>query len=179
VITPDELNTLPAPKFWRRVFCILYEQLVLLGVVALTFLVPNLTIGVLFGVSLPSWLTFLYLYLVLGAYFVWYWTKTGQTLAMQTWRVRLIGLGGHHLTRQQAIWRYVAGSLWLLPCLILQWLFELQKWQIIQMLFAVALFLWPLSIYLHRVSPLLRQTLPDRLSKTRLVELPKNLVTLN
>lgn len=98
---------------------------------------------------------------------------------MQTWRVRMIGPGGYNLSRKQAIWRYVYGSLWLVPCVLLQWYFELQKWQIIEMLFAVALFLWPLSIYLDRVNPLLRQGLPDRLSKTRLVELPKNWVTLS
>jgi len=97
---------------------------------------------------------------------------------MQTWRVRMIGPGGYNLTRRQAIWRYIFGSLWIVPCVLLQWLFELQKWQIIEMLFTVALFLWPLSIYLDRVSPLLRQSLPDRFGRTRLVELPKNLVTL-
>lgn len=97
---------------------------------------------------------------------------------MQTWRVRMIGSGGYNLTRRQAIWRYVFGSLWIVPCVLLQWLFELQKWQIIEMLFTVALFLWPLSIYLDRVNPLLRQSLPDRFGRTRLVELPKNLVTL-
>lgn len=179
MITPAELKTLPAPQFWRRVACSLYEQLVLLGVVALTFLLPNLGLGVLFSVSLPSWLTFLYLYVVLGLYFVWYWTKSGQTLAMQTWRIRMIGPAGYNLTRRQAIRRYFLGSLWVAPCVLLQWLFELEKWQIIEMLFAVSLFLWPLSIYLNRVSPLLRQSLPDRLCKTRLVELPKNLVTLS
>ncbi|QKM61509.1 transporter [Polynucleobacter arcticus] len=177
-MTPAELNTFPAPQFWRRVFCGMYEQLVLLGVIALTFLLPNLGLGLLFGVSLPSWLTFLYLYVILGVYFVWYWTKSGQTLAMQTWRIRMISSGGFNLSRRQAIWRYVFGSLWVVPCVVLQWLFELQKWQIIEMLLAVSLFLWPLSIYLHRVSPLLRQGLPDRLGKTRLVELPKSLVTL-
>ena len=97
---------------------------------------------------------------------------------MQTWRVRMIGPGGYNLSRRQAIWRYVFGSLWIVPCVLLQWLFELQKWQIIEMLFTVALFLWPLSIYLDRVNPLLRQSLPDRFGRTRLVELPKNLVTL-
>ena len=179
MISPAELDLLPAPQFWRRISCILYEQLVLLGVIAFTFLLPNLGLGILFGASLPSWLTFLYLYAVLGIYFIWYWTKSGQTLAMQTWRVRMIGPGGYNLTRRQAIKRYFFGSLWLLPCVILQWLLELQRWQIIEMLFAVALFLWPLSIYLDRVQPLLRQSLPDRLSGTRLVELPKNLVMLN
>ena len=178
-MTPAELNALPSPQFWRRVSCCLYEQLVLLGVIAFTFLVPNLGLGMLFGISLPSWLTFLYLYVVLGIYFVWYWTKSGQTLAMQTWRIRIITRQGHTLGRRQAFWRYVYGSLWVLPCIALQAVLHLQKWQIIEMLFTVALFLWPLSIYLDRVSPLLRQSLPDRFSRTRLVELPKNLVTLS
>lgn len=178
-MTPAELNALPSPQFWRRVSCILYEQLVLLGVIAFTFLVPNLGLGILFGISLPSWLTFLYLFAVLGFYFVWYWTKSGQTLAMQTWRVRIIDRNGHHLSKRQAFWRYVYGSLWLIPCVLLQWAFHLEKWQIIEMLFTVALFIWPLSTYLDRQSPLCRQSLPDRLAGTRLVELPKNRVTLS
>ena len=138
-MTPAELNDLPSPQFWRRVSCGLYEQLVLLGVIAFTFLLPNLGLGILFDLSLPSWLTFLYLYFVLGVYFVWYWTKSGQTLAMQTWRIRIVNQYG---------------------------------------LFAVALFLGPLSIYLDRKNPKERQGLPDRLASTRLVELPKNLVKL-
>ncbi|QWD61760.1 RDD family protein [Polynucleobacter sp. MWH-UH25E] len=178
-MTPAELNALPAPQFWRRVSCCLYEQLVLLGVIAFTFLVPNLGLGILFGVSLPSWLTFLYLYSVLGIYFVWYWTKSGQTLAMQTWRVRMIGANGFNLSRRQAIWRYVYGSLWIVPCVFLQWIFHLEKWQIIEMLFTVALFIWPLSIFLDRRSASLRQSFPDRLANSRLVELPKNLVKLS
>ena len=178
-MTPAELSALPAPQFWRRVSCCLYEQLVLLGVIAFTFLVPNLSLGILFGVLLPSWLTFLYLYSVLGIYFVWYWTKSGQTLAMQTWRIRMIAANGFNLTRRQAIWRYVYGSLWIVPCVFLQWIFHLEKWQIIEMLFAVALFIWPLSIFLDRRSTSLRQSLPDRLANSRLVELPKNLVKLS
>jgi len=178
-MTPAELSVLPSPSFWRRVSCSLYEQLVLLGVVALTFLLPNLGLGVLFGIALPSWLTFLYLYAILGLYFVWYWTKTGQTLAMQTWRIRMIHRDGYNLSRRQAVWRYVYGSLWLIPCVILQWALHLEKWQIIEMLFTIALFFWPLSIYLDRREPAQRQALPDRFAATRLIELPKNLVTLS
>ena len=178
-MTPAELSTLPSPQFWRRVSCYLYEQLVLLGVIAFTFLLPNLGLGILFGVSLPSWLTFAYLYTVLGIYFVWYWSKSGQTLAMQTWRIRIIDVNGFTLTRRQAFWRYIFGSLWIIPCVVLQWAFHLEKWQIIEMLFSVALFFWPLTIYLDRRSPLQRQSLPDRFAGTRLVELPKHLVTLS
>ncbi len=178
-MTPAELNVLPAPQFWRRVSCTLYEQLVLLGVIALTFLVPNLALGILLGISLPSWLTFLYLYVILGAYFVWYWTKSGQTLAMQTWRVRIINQNGNALDRRQAFWRYVYGSLWIFPCIFLQAVLQLQKWQIIEMLFTVALFIWPLSIYLDRTNPLTRQSLPDRFAGTKLIELPKSAVRLS
>jgi uncharacterized RDD family membrane protein YckC len=152
--------------------------LVLLGVIALTFLLPNLGLGVLFGIALPSWLTFLYLYILLGIYFVWYWTKSGQTLAMQTWRIRIINEDGYTLNRRQATWRYIFGSLWILPCVALQAIFHLERWLIIEMLFAVALFLWPLSIFLDRRDKTLRQGLPDRFAGTRFVELPKNLVTL-
>ena len=178
-MSPVELSKLPSPQFWRRVFCTLYEQLVLLGVIALTFLVPNLALGILFGVSLPSWLTFVYLYGVLGLYFVWYWTKSGQTLAMQTWRIRMIDLNGDALSRSQAVKRYIYGSLWIAPCILLQAVLQLQKWQIIEMLFTVALFIWPLSSYLHRVNLAERQSLPDRLAGSRLVELPKSVVTLS
>lgn len=83
-MTPAEFSALPSPQFWRRVSCTLYEQLVLLGVVALTFLVPNLALGILFGVSLPSWLTFLYLYVVLGLYL--FGTGVNQ---VKHWRCKL------------------------------------------------------------------------------------------
>ena len=178
-MTPAELSVLPSPQFWRRVSCCMYEQLVLLGVIALTFLLPNLALGVLFGISLPSWLSFLYLYAVLGIYFVWYWTKSGQTLAMQTWRIRMIDREGYTLKRRQALWRYFYGSLWIIPCVLLQWAFHLEKWQIIEMLFAVALFFWPLTIYLDRKDRLQRQSWADRFAGTRLVQLPKHLVTLS
>ena len=150
-----------------------------MGVIALTFMLPNLGLGILFGIALPSWLTFIYLYAVLGIYFVWYWGKSGQTLAMQTWRIRIIDMNGYTLTRRQALWRYIFGSLWIIPCVLLQWAFHLEKWQIIEMLFSVALFFWPLTMYLDRSSPLQRQSLPDRFAGTRLVELPKHLVTLS
>jgi uncharacterized RDD family membrane protein YckC len=178
-MTPAELSSLPSPQFWRRVSCCLYEQLVLLGVIALTFLVPNLALGILFGASLPSWISFLYLYAVLGIYFVWYWTKSGQTLAMQTWRIRMIDQQGHTLKRRQALLRYFYGSLWVIPCVLLQWAFHLEKWQIIEMLFAVALFFWPITIYLDRKDPKQRQAISDRFADTRLVVLPKHSVTLS
>jgi len=172
-MTPAEFVLQPSPRFWRRVSCSLYEQLVLLGVLAIAFLVPNLALGMLSGQSLPGWLTFVYLYTVLGIYFVWYWTRSGQTLAMQTWRIKLISTNGNALNRKRACWRYICGSLWIVPCILFQWIFQFQKWEIIEMMFFTALFIWPLSIYLDPNDAPNRQSIPDRMAKTKLIELPK------
>ncbi|WP_108508749.1 RDD family protein [Polynucleobacter acidiphobus] len=168
-MNPAELNALPPPRFWRRVFCNLYEQLLLVGVLALTFMVPNLLIGVLLGIAIPGWLSFFYLYGVLGFYFVWYWRRNGQTLAMQTWRMQIVAENGRPLAKNQALWRYVYGSLWIVPCLIVHAIYPLRGWQIIGLLFTVSLFLWPLSMFLDRKH---RQGVPDRMAQTKLIQLP-------
>jgi len=38
-----------------------------------------------------------WLFLVLGLYFVWFWTHRGQTLAMKTWRIKVVDKQGHEL----------------------------------------------------------------------------------
>jgi len=64
----------------------------------------------------------IYLFLVLGIYFVTCWCKHGQTLPMQTWKIRLIRGDGRPIGISQALARYVlawpsllifgAGVLW-------------------------------------------------------------------
>ena len=48
-----------------------------------------------------------YLLCVGGIYFIWFWTHGGQTLAMQTWKLRLISRNGERVTTQQAMARYL------------------------------------------------------------------------
>lgn len=74
----------------RRLASMLYESMLLLGVLALTFMVPYLLLGLGLGFTPPGWLAWLHVFLVLGFYFVWYWHRHGQTLAMQTWRLKLV-----------------------------------------------------------------------------------------
>jgi len=74
----------------RRLASMLYESMLLLGVLALTFLVPYLLLGVGFEIAPPGWFAWLHIFVVLGLYFVWYWRRHGQTLAMQTWRLQLV-----------------------------------------------------------------------------------------
>jgi uncharacterized RDD family membrane protein YckC len=48
-----------------------------------------------------------YLFLVIGLYFVGSWRHRGQTLAMKTWNLRLVSAGGARITLRQALMRYV------------------------------------------------------------------------
>jgi uncharacterized RDD family membrane protein YckC len=63
----------------------------------------------------------LFLWLVTGAYFVWCWTKTGQTLATKTWKIKLVtqNLANQqnvNLNKRQAIIRYALASASILAC---------------------------------------------------------------
>lgn len=112
------------PGLRRRIASMAYESLLLLGVLSATFMLPHLALGVGFGVSLPGWVLICHVFLVLGAYFVWYWHQGGQTLAMQTWKIRLITPSGAKPSLARLMLRYVlawpsiaylgAGVLWAL-----------------------------------------------------------------
>ena len=48
----------------------------------------------------------------IGAYYVWYWTHGGQTLPMQTWRIRLVRAdSGAAVNTGRAIHRYLLAVL--------------------------------------------------------------------
>lgn len=67
----------------------LYESLLILGVLSVTFMVPHLALGMGLGIVLPGAFLLAHVVIVLGIYFVWYWRHGGQTLAMQTWKLQL------------------------------------------------------------------------------------------
>ena len=49
----------------------------------------------------------LYLFLVIGIYFVACWTRRGQTLPMQAWKIRVVGADGRPVSAGRAALRYV------------------------------------------------------------------------
>ena len=48
-----------------------------------------------------------YLLAVCGVYFVFCWTRSGQTLPMKTWHMRLVTASGRSLGLGRALWRYL------------------------------------------------------------------------
>ena len=94
----------------------LYEGLLLFGVIFIA--------GYLFGTltqtrnAMDNRLALqAFLFCVLAVYFVWFWTR-GQTLAMKTWRIRVVDVRGVALTQKRALLRYLLIWVWCVPPLL-------------------------------------------------------------
>ena len=56
----------------------------------------------------------IFLLVVVFAYFAAFWLRSGQTLAMKTWRVRLVRTDGQTITLKLALYRFMLALLGLL-----------------------------------------------------------------
>lgn len=134
----------PAP-FLARIAAMIYEALLVTAVIFIAAL-PFLY---LVGNAETGWrhLAFqLYLLGVLFAYFSTFWLRSGQTLAMKTWRIRLVDLAGDTISLKQAALRFALA--------------------LVGLMLAGAGFWWALF---DRD----RQFLHDRIARTRLVRVPR------
>lgn len=102
-----ETDATSRPGVARRLASMLYEALLLLGVLSITFLLPHILLGVFAGRAVAPWLLQAHFFLTLLAYFLWFWLHGGQTLAMKTWRLRLETRDGRPLTPSRALLRYL------------------------------------------------------------------------
>ena len=94
-----------------------YELLILAAVV----LIATFPFLAIVGDATSGWkrhLLQVWVLSVAGAYLVGFWTRGGQTLAMKTWRIRLVAKDGHaRLPPKAALLRFVYALL-LMPTLI-------------------------------------------------------------
>jgi uncharacterized RDD family membrane protein YckC len=58
-----------------------------------------------------------FLFVVLAIYFVWFWSRGGQTVAMKAWHIQLQSVQGQPLSQRRALVRYLASWLWFAPAL--------------------------------------------------------------
>jgi len=98
-----------SPSLFKRIACMLYESLLLIAILALATFIFLKIFGAATQSPLRYFLQF-YLWLIAGAYFIFCWVRSGQTLAMQTWRIQLLGQGGRLMPIRQAAMRYVIAS---------------------------------------------------------------------
>lgn len=97
----------------RRVLSLIYEAL-LLTALLLAGSLPLVMMTQGMGDWFARPLLQVYLVVLTGAYFAWQWRRGGRTLAMKTWRLRVVTLDGAPLTWRHALARYglaLAGTL--------------------------------------------------------------------
>jgi len=158
-------NAVPTIK--RRLIAMVYEILLALAALFLPFLVFEIATKASHTALVEHMRQFL-AFLILGAYFIHQWTRKGQTLAMQTWRIKLVQSGQSHLPIRTAALRYLLCWLWILPGIVVAYLGDLSNKHKLYALLASVL-LWSLTAFLDKD----RQFLHDRIAGTRLVQLPK------
>lgn len=110
----EEMTT---PGLWRRMACWLYEGMLLFAVgFFATWLFSTLG-QVRSGIDPRRLLLVAFLFVIFGIYFTWFWAK-GQTLAMKTWDIRIVGRNGVAVSQSRAMVRYCLSWLWFLPPLV-------------------------------------------------------------
>ena len=104
-----------APSILRRLASMLYESLLLFGVAFIGTWTFQFAAGTLVIDGWRMRLLQLFLLALFAAYFLWCWLRGGQTLAMKTWRIRVVARKDHgRLTPGAALLRFVCALL-LLP----------------------------------------------------------------
>ena len=103
------MNTLAQPQLagiWRRLAALAYEAVLLFAIV---FIAAYLFVA-LAGKTpqgMLRWFFYLYLLCVAGAYFVFCWVRSGQTLAQKAWGLRVTANDGTLLQWRRATLRYL------------------------------------------------------------------------
>ena len=171
---PPTAPPAPSPRasLARRLGALLYESLLLVAIVfAASFLaLPLISTGhsrsvdTLTVPALPERAAlFCMLFAVLAWYFVWSWTGGRRTLAMKTWRLKLVLANGQSLPAKVALLRYLAT--WIGPALALATYAVLHRYGS----GAHALWLIAFNFLWAFVDPE-RQFLHDRIAGTRIVQ---------
>jgi uncharacterized RDD family membrane protein YckC len=101
----------PTPGVGRRLASALYDLLLTVALI----LVATFPFLAVFGDSIHGWRRHAlqaWVLLVVGGYFVWFWTQSGQTLPMKTWRIELVrAADGGPVGRWQAAHRFLLAVL--------------------------------------------------------------------
>lgn len=119
VSDPDLKATTAAaatPAISRRMAAFLYEGVLLFGVVMVAGFAYSVATQMRNAAQGTMGLQ-VFLFLVLGVYFVWFWSRGGQTVATKAWHIRLVDSQGCSVTPLRATFRYLLAWLWFVPAL--------------------------------------------------------------
>ena len=167
----NSLSSIPTPSIGRRLLCMMYEALLLTAVEALVVAVFLLITQNRHSPTIDHARNAT-LFLAAAAYFIHFWTDSGHTLAMKTWRIKLVQPGFGRLPLRIAAARFMLAWGWFLPALMACYALNLNPKTDMAAIGGVILAgiaAWALSAFFDKD----RQFLHDRLLGTRLILLPK------
>jgi uncharacterized RDD family membrane protein YckC len=166
---PHSLTFPPAPARARRFASMMYEGVLLFAVV--------FTAGYIFDTMTESRHALMFrgarqvsLFCAIGFYFLICWYRSGQTLPMKAWHIKLVRADGGRPRAWQLILRYIL--FWPLPLLgaaLIQVLSVSAGWASIDMLIVAT----PFLIFIPTWFVSDGQFLHDRWARTALISVPK------
>ena len=155
---------IPLPSLRRRMAAWLYEGMLLFGVVFVISYVFSVLTNTRHALDHRMAQQFI-VFLGLAVYFIWQWRRSGQTLAMKTWHIKLVAADGRSpLALSQAVIRYLISYIWFVPGLAVAKAFELSTSGTVWTVIAWVV-IWAL---LSKLNPT-KQFLHDRVAKTALI----------
>ena len=163
---PSDTHLLPTARLRHRLFCIVYEAMLVFGVLFVATWLFSVLLeqkhALYLRGALQDWL-----FVVLGMYFCWFWTHGGQTLAMKTWAIRLVDKQGLAITWKRALARYALCWLAIVPGMAVAHFSGVHGWMMLLMP-ALNFILWAAATRWDTD----HQFPHDRLAGTRLVTVP-------
>ena len=109
------IKTITRPSFFKQIACMVYDTLLLLSVLlAASAIAVTLNGGKAFESGNPFFMA--YLLIVSFLFYGWFWKHGGQTLGMQSWKIKLVNRRNNApVSWQQAGLRFIASLISLIP----------------------------------------------------------------
>lgn len=124
---PVPISNYPTPGLPRRLAAMLYDALLLIPLTGISIALILLMMAAITGateddnlVLQPRWVQLIGTLCVVGFYTA-FWSKGGQTLGMQAWRIQLLDASGSPPSAARCILRCLTAAVSLLPAGLGYW----------------------------------------------------------
>ena len=157
-----------APTIRRRLLSMLYEALLITAVEALAMFIYLFLTRNQHSPAIDHGRNAVF-FLVAALYFIHAWSGSGHTLAMKTWRMKVVMPGHARVPLRPAAVRYLLAWGWFLPAFLACYFFNLRSKTEVCAAIAAGIAGWAMTALFDKE----RQFLHDRIAGTRLIALPK------